>query len=112
MVSFCDLRLSELAEHICTYGCYGIGMSKKWAVDNMLNPVSYWSRKAVLPEVWMRNMDLLLEHVETLPLDEHCKMTRVATSLQEVFKYVKILKTPCRVRGIDQSIPRSGRSTG
>lgn len=30
MVSFSDLRLSELKENIGTYGKYGIGMTKEW----------------------------------------------------------------------------------
>lgn len=44
MVSFCDIRLSQLNEHITKYGEYGIALNKDWAVEQGLNPVSYISK--------------------------------------------------------------------
>jgi hypothetical protein len=46
MVSFCDIKLSDIQTHISSYGSYGIGMTKEWAFRNGLNPVMYVSKNA------------------------------------------------------------------
>ncbi len=33
IASFCDLRVSELQEHIENYGSFGIGLTKEWASE-------------------------------------------------------------------------------
>lgn len=43
MVCFCDIPLSRIDEHIGFYGRFGIGMTRKWAEQNGLNPVLYAS---------------------------------------------------------------------
>ena len=39
MTCFCDIPLSQIKNHIDTYGSYGIGMSKEFAIKNEINPI-------------------------------------------------------------------------
>ncbi|MBK5286741.1 MAG: hypothetical protein JJE25_15225 [Bacteroidia bacterium] len=41
MVSFCDIRLTQVQEHISRYGSYGIGLRKEFGVKNGINPIFY-----------------------------------------------------------------------
>ena len=57
MVSFSDLRLSELKDNIGTYGKFGIGLTKDWAIKNGLNPVMYASKDSLFTENFMKGME-------------------------------------------------------
>lgn len=48
MVSFCDIPLSQIDQHIETYGHYGLGMSKQWGIKNGLNPILYLNADSIL----------------------------------------------------------------
>ena len=47
MISFCDIPLSNSAQHFSAYGKYGIGLSKEWAIKNGVNPVIYIDRNSL-----------------------------------------------------------------
>jgi hypothetical protein len=66
MVSFCDLRLSELKEHIEKYGKFGIGLTKEWAFRNGLNPVMYVNETSHFTDNFIKALDGIYAMVNRL----------------------------------------------
>jgi len=50
MVSFCDIPLSQIKDHISKYGDYGIGLTREWGIRNKLNPVLYLEPSSLLSQ--------------------------------------------------------------
>lgn len=50
MTCFCDISLSQISNHIKTYGNYGIGMKKEWGIINRLNPIIYLNQDSFVAE--------------------------------------------------------------
>jgi hypothetical protein len=63
MVSFCDLKLSEL-KYFLGYGRYGIGLTKEWANRNGLSPVMYINRHSQLMDGLINGVDEIYNYFE------------------------------------------------
>ena len=50
MTCFCDISLGQISKHISTYGNYGIGMKKEWAIRKRLNPIIYLNKNSSIAE--------------------------------------------------------------
>ena len=48
MVCFCDIPLSDIAEHTQKYGNYAIGLKKTWAMEQGVTPILYVHDNSVL----------------------------------------------------------------
>jgi abortive phage resistance protein AbiGi (putative antitoxin) len=77
MTCFCDLPLSLIGNHLEFYGCYGIGLSKNWASEKGLTPVTYFHKNSTqlkyLKQLGTLIMGLLKNNnnLQELPMDKN-----------------------------------------
>lgn len=103
MVSFCDLRLSELRAHTKNYGNYGIGLSKDWAYKNGLNPVLYLNQNCAFINNFMDALDGIHKNVIST---ENIYSGNNSDVLEE--SYHKILRTYMYAKNYEGDLYRSG----
>ncbi len=73
VVSFCDIPLSRIGDHVNFYGRYGIGMKQDWGIRKGFNPIVYVSETSDLADLMQRiskscvaayNLDKNDEHLD------------------------------------------------
>jgi len=84
MVSFCDIPLSQIALHAGNYGCYGIGLSKSWALRHKLNPVLYIQQQSHLAEGYYGMVSDLYDRESSGEADKNPR--RVAMNIARYMK--------------------------
>ena len=58
VICFCDIPLKLQKKHKKRFGGYGIGLKKKWGLDNYLTPVIYSHKNAVTSGVLKNFIDI------------------------------------------------------
>ena len=91
MVSFSDLRLSELKDNIGTYGKFGIGLTKEWAVKQGLNPVMYASQESLFTENFMNGLQNFFELIKKSN-DTSGKFENAYNNTLNTLRYIKNYK--------------------
>lgn len=85
MVSFCDIPLSAVKDHIQKYGSYGIGLTKEWAEKQGLNPVLYVEKQSDLA----KSYDHLFEHYVINSDRDLDELSDSEKSIIDVLRYMK-----------------------
>lgn len=91
MISFCDIPLSQIKNHIANYGHYGIGLSREWALTNRLNPVLYVQENSTLAEGYEELLSHLQAEEKRGALDKTAR--RMAA---EIVRYIKNYEGPLK----------------
>lgn len=92
MVSFCDIKLSEIKEHIEKYGYYGIGLSKSWAVEKGLNPVIYLNGSSNFSKGLIGTAQKIIKSSEFDSVDQ--------TNIANLIQYTKSYESELTRKGI------------
>lgn len=85
MVSFCDIPLSQVKNHITKYGAYGIGLTKQWAERLKLNPVLYVEKESNLAISYQK---VYHKYITNSGKKLH-QLTEEEKSIIDILRYIK-----------------------
>ena len=104
IVSFCDLRLSELSAHMKKYGKFGIGLTKRWAIEAGLNPVAYASQRSPFTSSVIDGIGGFFKQIE--------KISDWEAALQASHDYMTALNIQRYIKNYEGDLVRSGKNLG
>lgn len=87
MVCFCDIPLSQVRKHIKTYGEYAIGLSKRWAIKQKINPVLYAYPNSDFTNKINNALFILAQHEQNIGLSENKMSDHFIAAIQYVKPY-------------------------
>lgn len=100
MVSFCDLKLSELKSHMNKYGKYGIGLTKEWAYKYGLNPVFYVNGNSPLVESFLEGVNNLYSEIKKTGNDaQYFPLLESYNSTLNMYRFMKNYEGDLKRRG-------------
>jgi len=100
MVSFCDLKLSEITSHMSKYGNYGIGLTKEWANKNGLNPVLYISQYSPFTDGLLSGLNSIHAHRRKIKKSEESDgLTTDYMNIYNTYRYAKNYEAPLHRKG-------------
>lgn len=89
MVSFCDLKLSEL-KYFLSYGKFGIGLSKDWANKNGLSPVMYINRHCQLMDNLISGINGVYKHLGSVDnISQFNSLNKSYLNIMNTYRYIK-----------------------
>ncbi|MGH0612025.1 abortive infection system antitoxin AbiGi family protein [Bacillus cereus] len=66
MTCFCDIHLQRIEPHVDFYGTFGIGLEKKWGVENGVQPIQYAN---IISSLFTSFTQLFLKSIEEIEED-------------------------------------------
>lgn len=90
MVSFCDLKLSELKVHMGKYGDFGIGLTKEWANRNGLNPVMYINKHCPFTDNFNNSLNSVYKKIGSLTDNSNFQgISENSIKIFDAYRYIK-----------------------
>ncbi|HCM9442210.1 TPA: hypothetical protein N5N39_004698 [Enterobacter cloacae subsp. cloacae] len=106
MVSFCDIRLSQLNEHTSKYGHFGIGLKKDWALECGMNPVNYLNQNCSMFSYFNARMQQMSKELKKIRTENgynssiYIRNRRKYRDLINVLRYMKNYEAPLYRKGV------------